>query len=476
MTETIRKAILYNDLVNVLGEENISRDPIERQAYIGDVSFMGKVMPTHNLQIDHPDFIVWPTSTEQVSGVLQVANTHKTPVTPYCGGAGVQGAAVPLYGGIILDVKKLDKVLSIDETNLTVSCQTGLIGQNLEWELNALGYTYAHIPQSSYCSGIGGFLAGHSAGVLSTKYGKIANMVLGMEIVLPSGKVIRTRAVPQSAAGPNINHLFIGSEGTLGVITEATLGIHPMPEVRRFRSFLFESLHSAIEACRKIMRRGLHPATLRISDETESRDFYKVDGSFMTISFDGFAEMVDLEEREMMKIASGEGGKDLGPEPGDRWWKRRFASVYPKVEGGPLDMGRNKFTAGNVIDSAGSFTYLEAINSEMREAVTKIPGTTFKAHFSHWYKTGGMMYPYVVNTGAESDEDMVDRYYRIHRAAVTAIHKLGGTMTHHHGVGLTLRGFTRSEYGEGFDLLQSIKKTIDPNNIMNPGKLGFEGR
>ncbi|RPI88277.1 MAG: FAD-binding oxidoreductase, partial [Chloroflexi bacterium] len=300
MTETLRNAILYNDLVNVLGEENISRDPIERQAYVGDVSFMGKVMPTHNLHIDHPDFIVWPTSTEQVSGVLQVANAHKTPLTPYCGGAGVQGAAVPLYGGIILDVKKLDKVLAIDETNLTVTCQTGIIGQNLEWELNALGYTYAHIPQSSYCSGIGGFLAGHSAGVLSTKYGKIANMVLGMEVVLPSGKVIRTRAVPQSAAGPSLNHLFIGSEGTLGVITEATLGIHPMPEVRRFRSFAFESLHSAIEACRKIMRRGLHPATLRISDETESRDFYKVDGSFMTISFDGFAEMVDLEEREMM--------------------------------------------------------------------------------------------------------------------------------------------------------------------------------
>jgi alkyldihydroxyacetonephosphate synthase len=476
MTDMLRNAILYNDLVSVLGLENVSRDEVERQAYIGDVSFLGKVMPAHDLRVEKPDFIVWPVTTEQVSQVLQVANTHHIPVTPYCGGAGVQGAAVPLYGGIVLDVKRLDKILNIDETNLTVTCQSGVIGQNLEWALNAKGYTYAHIPQSTYCSGIGGFLAGHSAGVLSTKYGKIANMVLGMEVVLPTGKVIRTRAVPQSAAGPNLNHLFIGSEGTLGVITEATLTIHPMPEERRFHSFLFENLHFAIEASRKILRRGLLPSTLRISDETESKESYKRDGSFMTISFDGFKELVNLEENEMMEIAVGEAGEDLGPEPGEWWWGHRFSSVYPKDQGGPLDMGRHTFTVGNVIESAGSFTYLEAIHTEMRQAVLKIPGTTFMAHFSHWYKTGGMMYPYVVNNGSKSNEEMVDRYFQLHRAAVSAIHRLGGTMTHHHGVGLTLRGFMQDEFGASLDALRSIKKTLDPNNIMNPGKLGFEGR
>jgi alkyldihydroxyacetonephosphate synthase len=476
MTELLRNAILYNDLVSILGVENISRDEVERQAYIGDVSFLGKVMPTHNVQIDLPDFIVWPRSAEQVSQVLRVANVHKAPVTPYCGGAGVQGAAVPLYGGIVLDVKKLDKILNIDETNLTVTVQSGVIGQNLEWALNAKGYTYAHIPQSSYCSGIGGFLAGHSAGVLSTKYGKIVHMVLGMEVVLPDGKIIRTRAVPQSAAGPNLNHLFIGSEGTLGVITEATLTIHPLPDVRHFHSYLFKDLHTAIEAARKIMRQGLVPSTLRISDETESKESYKRDGSFMTISFDGFKELVDLEEREMMKLAEAEQGEYLGAEPGDWWWGHRFSSVYPKDQGSPLDMGRHTFTVGNVIESAGSFTYLEAINAEMRQAVLKIPGTTFMAHFSHWYKTGGMMYPYVVNSGSKCDEEMVDRYFQLHRAAVSTIHRLGGTMTHHHGVGLTLRGFMRDEFGAGFETLQSIKRALDPNNIMNPGKLGFEGR
>jgi alkyldihydroxyacetonephosphate synthase len=476
MAEMLRNAILYNDLVSILGVENISRDAVERQAYIGDVSFLGKVMPTHNLQVERPDFIVWPRTAEQVSLVLQAANAHKTPVTPYCGGAGVQGAAVPLYGGIVLDVKKLDKILNIDETNLTVAVQSGVIGQNLEWALNARGYTYAHIPQSSYCSGIGGFLAGHSAGVLSTKYGKIANMVLGMEVVLPTGRIMRTRAVPQSAAGPNLNHLFIGSEGTLGVITEATLAIHPRPETRHFHSYLFKNLHSAIEAARKILRRGLTPATLRISDETESKESYKRDGSFMTISFDGFEELVALEECEMMRLAGEEGGEYLGVEPGEWWWGHRFSSVYPKDQGSPLDMGRHTFAVGNVIESAGSFSYLEAINAEMRQVVLQIPGTTFMAHFSHWYKTGGMMYPYVVNNGSKNDEEMVDRYFQLHRAAVSAIHRLGGTMTHHHGVGLTLRGFMRDEFGAGFEALQSIKRALDPNNIMNPGKLGFEGR
>jgi alkyldihydroxyacetonephosphate synthase len=433
-------------------------------------------MPKHKLRIDMPDFIVFPETTEQTAEVLRLANVHKLPVTPYCGGAGVQGAAVPLYGGIVLDVKKMDKILAIDETNLTVTCQSGMIGQTLEWALNAKGYTYAHIPQSSYCSGIGGFLAGHSAGVLSTKYGKIASMVLGMEVVLPTGRVIRTRAVPQSAAGPNLNHLFIGSEGTLGVITEATLTIHPLPEVRQFRSYVFPDLHAAFEAARKIMRRGLVPGTLRISDLVESLEFYKQDGSFMTLSFDGFKELVDLQEREAMAIARAEGGKDLGPEPGERWWQHRFTSVYPKDQGTPLDMGRHTFNVGNVIETAGSFTYLEAIHQEMGEAVTRIPGTTFKAHFSHWYKTGGMMYPYVVNSGAASDEEMVDRYFELHRAAVGAVLRLGGTITHHHGVGLTLRGFMPREFDASFEALQTIKHALDPNNIMNPGKLGFEGR
>jgi len=474
--QTLREAILYNDLVNAVGTENISRDEVERQAYIGDVSFLGKVMPTHNLKVELPSLIVWPCTTEQVSQVLRIANTHKTPVTPYCGGAGVQGAAIPWYGGIVLDVKRMDKVLDIDETNLTVTCQTGLMGQNLEWILNGRGYTYAHLPQSAYCSGIGGFLAGHSAGVLSTKYGKIEDMVLGLEVVLPTGRIMRTRVTPQSAAGPNLYHLFIGSEGTLGVITEATMVIHPLPEERRFRGFLFPELENTLEAARKMMRRGLQPAHLRVHDESESKDFYHYDGSLMTFSFDGFKEMIDVEEREAMAIASSESGNDLGAAPGERWWKRRFSSCYPKDEPGVLDMGRNSFNVGNVIETAGSFTYLKAIHKEMRRVLMEIPGTTFKAHFSHWYTTGGMMYPYVVNSGAKDESEMVDRYFQLHRAAIDAELRLGGTISHHHGIGLTLRGFMPAELGSGFETLQNIKRMLDPNNIMNPGKLGFEGR
>ena len=473
---TLREAVVFNDLAGVVGYENVSTNEVERSAYIGDVGFLGKVMPAHKLKLQKPDFIVWPQTTQQVSQVMQVANSHHIPVTPYCGGAGVQGAAVPWYGGIILDVKKLNQILEIDGKNLTVSVQSGVIGQTLEWALNEQGYTYAHIPQSSYCSGIGGYLAGRSAGMLSTKYGKIEDMVLGMEVVLPTGKIIRTRAVPRSAAGPNLNFLFIGCEGTLGVITEATLAIHPMPEERRFRSFQFPTLRSGFEASRKILRRGLQPASMRISDEAESQAYYKQGGSFMTLSFDGFKELVDLEEREAAAIALDEGGIDLGAEPGQRWWKRKYHSAYPNDEGRLLEMGPNTLTVGNVIDTAGSFDYLEAVHEEMKNAVMRLSGTTFMAHFSHWYKTGGMMYPYIVNNGAQSDEEMVDRYFRLHKLAVDAILKLGGTVNHHHGIGLALRNFMKDEFGEGFETLQDIKHKLDPNNIMNPGKLGFEGR
>jgi len=475
-TRTLREAIIYNDLAGIVGYDHVSRDEVTKQAYVSDLSWLGRTWPRRGWPTVKPDFIVWPETTEQVSQILQLANVHKIPVIPYCGGAGVQGGTVPLYGGIILDVKRLNRVLKIDERNLTVTTQAGVIGQDLEWALNAKGYTYAHIPQSSYCSGIGGFLAARSAGVLSTKYGKIAHMVLGMEVVLPTGKIIRTKPVPETAAGPYLNHLFLGSEGTLGVITEATLAIHPMPEERRFRGIQFPSLHTAMEGARKILRRGLRPAAMRASDEMEGQVLYKQEGSLMILCFDGFKELVDLEEGEAIEISKAEGGVDLGPEPGERWWKHRYTIAYPTDKGGLAALGPDTLVVGGVIDTAGSFDYLEAVHEEMGKAVNRIRGSIFLAHFSHWYKTGGMMYPYVLNTSAKSEEEMVDLHFKLQRAAVGAILKLGGTINHHHGIGLTLGGFMKDEFGAGFGTLQDIKRTLDPNNIMNPGKLGFEGR
>ena len=415
-----------------------------------------------------PDYVVWPETTEQVAEVVRIANKHKLPITPYCGGAGPHGGTVPLYGGITVDVKKLNK-FTIDDRSLTIRAQMGLIGQELETQLNAKGYTYGHIPQSSYCSGLGGFLSAGSAGMLSTKYGKMSDMVLGMEVVLPTGEIIQTKPAPRSAAGPNLNYLFLGAEGTLGIITEATIVIHPLPEERRFRGLVLPNLRVAFDTARKILRRGLRPAAMRVSDEKESKEFYGVDGSLFLWAFDGFKELVDLEESEAMKIAQGEGGIDAGTEPGLRWWNHRYTGAYPK------DPKSNWLRIGQVWDAAGSFDQMETLHVEMGNAVNKFKGMWYAAHFSHWYKSGAMMYPYVF-MDASSEEEMLDQYFKLQRATINSILKVGGTINHHHGLGLTMAPFARDEYGAAFQVLQAIKKVLDPNNIMNPGKLGLEGR
>jgi len=472
----LRDIVLREELVGAVGERNVSNDPLDLAAYSRDYSWLGNTWRRMGWPIPEPDFIVWPESTEQVAAVLRIANRHKIPVTPYCGGAGVQGGTLPLYGGLILDVKKMNQVLKLDAYNGTVTAQSGVIGQELEWQLNQHGLTLAHIPQSAYCSGLGGFLATRSAGMLSTKYGKISQMVLGLEVVLPQGQIIRTRAVPESAAGPSLTSLFIGSEGTFGVITEATLQVQPIPEAVRFRGLTFSDLHNAIETARRILQRGLRPAALRISDEAETMFLYHLPGCLMVWRFDGFAAQVEVEEAEALRIARAQGGEDLGPEPGEKWWESRYSVAYPSRDNILVGGNGESYPIGTVIDTAGSFEYLEAIHAEMGKALSGYENLMFAAHFSHWYPTGGMMYPYIFQLGQPQDETQAKKYFAIQRTAVEAILRLGGTINHHHGIGLTLAPFMPEELGAGFAVLQGIKKMLDPNNIMNPGKLGFEGR
>jgi len=471
----LREVMLYNELVGVVGERWVSREETERSSYAKDYSWLGRTWVRKGWEVPLPDYVVWPANTEEVSRVLRIANRHKVPVVPFCGGAGVQGGTLSIYGGIVLDVKRMDRVLEIDEVNGTVTAQAGIIGQNLEWELNQRGLTLAHIPQSAYCSGLGGFLSTRAAGVLSTRYGKISDMLLGMELVLPQGQVIRFRPVPESAAGPDLKRLFLGAEGTMGVITEATLTVHSLPECRRFRGIAFPDMATGLEGARQIMRRGLRPAAMRLSDELESLFMYKQAGSLMTWCFDGFAAQVEAEEAEALRLATGLGGKDLGPEPGEEWWEHRYTAAYPTEEN-LLLKSEAGWTVGMVVDTAGTFDFLRQVHEKMGQALSRYDGLLFAAHFSHWYPCGGMMYPYVLCMGAPDDESAADLYFRIQRDAVRAILELGGTINHHHGIGLTLAEFMPEEFGAAFESLQLIKRLLDPNNIMNPGKLGFEGR
>jgi alkyldihydroxyacetonephosphate synthase len=465
-----------NELITALGRDKVSTSYIDRKVYSSD-EIVEWTCPSPDGNCDPPlaDFVVWPDTTLDVIETVKIANRHCIPVVPMCGGAQNRGSILPLYGGIVLDVKSLHRILSLDTENHTVTVQAGVICSELEAFLNARGYTMNHLPQSQHISGIGGFLSARSAGVASTKYGKITEMVLGMEVVLPNGDVIRTKPVPNSAAGPNFNYLFMGAEGTLGVITEATFKIHLIPETRMFKSYLFPDLPAAINGARLIMRRGIRPAVMRISDELETEVFHNgMKGSQMTLMFDGFEDLCVLETAEAAKIASSLKAQDLGEKPAREWWeKKRFSIAFPSSEHPAFGIPTPGFVRVNgCIDSAGSFDYLVAVQRKLRTMMGKL-NMFVVSHCSHFYHTGGMIYPRFIGQLMRGP-DLPATYAEIWKQGILLSHELGGTINHHHGIGLTLANYMNLEFGnEGMENFRKIKRAMDPNNIMNPGKLGL---
>jgi alkyldihydroxyacetonephosphate synthase len=363
-------------------------------------------------------------------------------------------------------------VLQLDAQSLTVTVQPGVLGQELEEYLNARGYTLGHYPSSIYSSALGGFAAARSAGVLSSKYGKIEDMITGIEVVLPSGDVLRTKAVPRSSMGPDLKQLFIGSEGSLGIITELTLRICPLPQATKFASYLFRDLHTGMNAIIQVFRQDLKPALIRLYDENETRF---VLGRFksppegacvLNFMFSATKDLVRLESRTVSEICAAAGAEDLGPGPSKHWWDNRFDLYYPSN----LNLGPGMLY--DVLDVAASFANLEKMYWEMRHAIEAL-GVNTMSHFSHFYPDGGNIYVIFIGYGG-SAEEVETKYQQVWNTGLEAAHRAGGTLSHQHGVGILKAPWMATEHGPaGFALLQAIKRFLDPNNVLNPGKLGL---
>ena len=417
------------------------------------------------------DIIVFPSSTSEVAEVLKIANEMKIAVTPVGGGAGTCGGTLPIYGGMQLDLKRMDKVLEIDDISMLVRVQTGVVGIDLEEAVNRHGYTLGHTPTSLRTSNVGGFIATRSGGSMSSLYGKIEDLTLGLEVVLADGSIVRTKAVPRHSVGPDLRELFIGSEGTLGVITEATLRLFPFPEERRFRSMAFPDVHCGLEAIRLIFRAGVTPSIVRLYDAEDtafhiSRYFDVAEGDCMLLlGFDGPTEVVDFDEKTAVKICEEQKGKDFGEGPSKRWWEHRYDMYYP------TKLTTAGYSIGDTIDIVATYDKLENVYWAMKEAM-EVHGGFVLSHFSHMYQNGGSIYM-IFFTSQPDAETAWSVYKKIWDDGVAACLKEGGTMSHQHGVGLTRSTYTKEELGSGFEVLKKIKDTLDPNGIMNPGKLGL---
>ena len=462
----------YQPLMDIVGQENVLTTFSDRLAYGRDRwPYANLCYRFGNLPGTLPRVVVLPGTYEEVSSVVKLMYDHRQPLIPYGAGSGVLGGVTPQSHEVTMDLKRLNKVKAFDEISGLATVQAGMNGELFEAYLNRSKFTLGHFPQSLYISTVGGWLSCRSAGQASTHYGKIENMVVGMKVVLPDGRLLEVRPNPRRAVGPSIMDLFVGAEGTMGVIVEGTFRVLPYPEKETVWAIGFPDYLQGLEALRKIMQAELRPAVTRLYDIYESAKRiaplpeYKDHPCLCMLSFMGRKEIVEAEEGLALKICQEMKGKVGSNEPVFQWMQHRYESASAK----PVSEGRMMDT----IEVAGPWLALPPIYEGSREAVLGVnPQAHFGVHWSHIYSDGGCMYLTFI-IPASDKEKAAREHQAIWEAVMEVIIREGGTISHHHGVGLFRSPWMIEELGIGHDVLQSIKNAIDPRHIMNPGKLGL---
>ncbi len=504
---------LVSSLERLLSPEQVSLRWPDRLVYGRDSNSKG-ILWARQGQVPYPPHCVaWPHSTAEVAQVLAFANESGVPVVPFGGGSGVCGGTWALKGGIALDLKRLDRIHEIDSRRMRVRAQTGISGEIFERALAKKGLTLGHFPSSIYAATLGGYLACRSAGQFSSLYGKIEDMVQEIEVVLANGEIFRIGSVGNRPKILDLKEAFVGSEGTLGVITEATLRIHPQPEEEYFIGLEFPSLEKGFQGIREILQRGLRPALMRLYDPLDTllaTSYKKGEQSGGEPTFSGLSELFDpllkkakglslklalrqpallqqvtdllggrclliLGFRGLRSVIQGRlleaielcgdlGAKNLGEGPGRYWLKHRYSVSYKLSP--YFDQG---FFA-DTLETAITWDKLLPLYHGVRKAIGR--HAIVLAHFSHAYAEGCSIY-FTFLGYRDSEAESLKLYDRIWHDALGACVSVGGTVSHHHGVGLLKAEYMKNEWGESFEWLSQLKKTLDPQGILNPGKLGF---
>ena len=468
---TPRSETFVQDLRGLVGDDAVIADADGLERYAADTYWKALAAQASGSPLGLPDVAVLPPDEGGVAAVLRFANERGLPVVPRGGGSGSQGGAVPVGGGILLDLTRLDRIVEVDEESLTVTAEAGVNGEVLERALNERGLMLPHYPASVDLATVGGYVAARGSGVLSTRYGKIEDLVLSLRVALADGTVIETVGVPRHAVGPELTQLFVGSEGTLGVVTRASLQLAPLPATRRFEAVSFGSVPEGIATVRSIIARGLRPSVVRMYDEVATRTSLgpvveqELEGVCTVFCFEGEPAVADAEAETLLALARERGAVVLDGKLGETWWKRRYEFYKPPHHPQlPAIWG----TIEAVAPYARIYDVYRAVKAAV-EAPYAEHGLALKVHFSHWYPWGTMMYGrFIVPDGGP---EAIDLHDRIWADAVQAMLGAGGVMNDHHGVGLKLAPYMRAQHGPALDVLRRIKEVLDPNRIMNPGKL-----
>ncbi len=418
-----------------------------------------------------PEAVVRPHSVKEVSQVMRWASEHSIPVTPWGAGSSVTGAPLPITGGISLDLSALNRVLAFDETNLLVKVQAGMMGHRLEAVLNERGYTLNHSPQSLDRSTVGGWVATRATGQFSSRWGGIEDLLVALTAVLPTGEIVESIFAPRASVGPDLRQLFIGAEGTLGVVVEVTLKIFPTAPARLFDTLRFNTVTEGLQAMREIMRAGLRPFLIRFYDEDESRHAVRdtnFSGCAMFLGCEGVETVASAEQAACVDICCAVGGESLGSDAAMGWMNRRFD--FSTIENLLAERGG----VAETIEVAHFWDSIEPTYRALKEALAPLADQVL-CHFSHAYPQGTSLY--VILLGRVDDDAAAEaRLRKIWAVAMETALQEGAAISHHHGIGLARLDHIDRNLGSGMQVLVRLKTAFDPAGIMSPGKLGLPYR
>jgi alkyldihydroxyacetonephosphate synthase len=430
---------------------------------------------------DAPDAVLLPGNEEEIAEIIRYCADHSIAIVPFGGGTSVVGGLDPIRGDfkavVSLDLRRLNQIHSLDEVSGEAELGAGLTGPEAERLLGKRGFSLGHFPQSFQFATIGGFAATRSSGQDSAGYGRFNDMVRGLRTVTPAGVLDLGRA-PESAAGPDLRQLLIGSEGTFGIITRVRVRVHPAPEATRYEAWSFRDFATGTDALRAVVQTGTGPTVIRLSDEaetgvnlatTESIGEGTITGGCLAITvFEGTEAHVESRHAETRALLEARGGTSLGEAPARAWEHGRFGAPY---------LRDSLLSAGalcETLETATNWAGVAALKAAVTEALTTSlaeSGTPalVLCHISHVYPTGASLYFTVV---AGQRGNAIEQWRKAKAAASDAMMRTGATITHHHAVGADHRPWMRDEVGDlGVAVLRAVKATLDPAGILNPGKL-----
>jgi alkyldihydroxyacetonephosphate synthase len=469
-----------------------------------------------------PEAVVWPADERAVAAVLRTCRDAGIPLVPRGGGSGLCGGAVPVAGGVVLDMSRMNRVLGIDDLSMTVLVEAGASGVMLEEALSARGYTLGHTMSSMEISTVGGWVSTRAAGRHSARYGKIEDLVVGMDVVLTDGNSLALDTTIAHADAPELEQLFLGGEGTMGVVVRVRLRIFPRPQVQRLTAFRFMELDMGLETMRNILQSGLRPSVLHLFDpiETLVHDYCEADSgehdpmesqagfieasvrrlvrgelprmsrnvtaglmrsmlsnpslsvpildrlplsSLMILGFEGDERRTRFDLAEATELALRATGRDLGPGPAQHWYSHKWYGTSYRLTN---VFGRGAFT--DSVEVSGMWRDLPQIYRTVRQALSK--RVLVMASFSHGYREGSACYFTAV--GEQSNpRRLLDLYDWCISTGLSSAVSSGASLSHHHGIGVMKRAYTSEEIRGGSRVFWAVKRALDPACIMNPQKV-----